>query len=103
MTLLTTGFTGSAIGTCNNYEDSPRSATIGQKMILPCTLDKTCFSTRYDWYRIDGGNKTHLAEEGSELVVSDNVTSAAEVGGQIYECYCFNTTICRRFKLGGRL
>ena len=75
-------------------------------MNLTCTLrlaqNETCFSTRYEWYRIDGLNETLLPDEiSSKLVVSKNVTSAAEVGGQVYECYCFNTTSCRRFKIGG--
>ena len=73
-------------------------------MVLTCTIDKPCHSLRYEWYRIDGTVETRLPEEGgsdSELVVSENVTSAAEVGGQIYECYCFNTTSCRSFKIGG--
>ena len=52
---------------------------------------------------VDGvPNPKRLAEESSVLVVSENVTSAAEVGGRVYECYCFNTTSCRSFKIGGQ-
>ena len=97
------GITGSVVAACNNYGDSPRPATIGQRMVLSCTLaqDETCFSRRYEWYRIDGPNNETLREMSDELVVSENVTSAAEVGGRVYECYCLNTTSCRRFKIGG--
>ena len=103
--LVYINITGSVVAGCNKYEDSPRPATIGERMVLPCTLarNETCFSTRYEWYRIDGLNERILLPEemNSELVVSEDVTSAAEVGGRVYECYCFNTTSCRRFKIGG--
>ena len=93
---------GGAIAKCNNYEDSSQSATIGQKMVLSCTLDEPCFLGQYEWYRIVGPNNETLREMSNELVVCENVISAAEVGGRVYECYCSNTTICRRFKLGGK-
>ena len=69
-------------------------------MNLSCTIK--CVTQKYKWYRIHlNGTKTTVGSE-STLVVSDNVTSAAEVGGQLYECYCSSGVQCKLFRIGGR-
>lgn len=42
-------------------------------------------------------------QSNHELVVSEKVKSAAEVGGQLYECYCSqNNSNCKTFYIAGK-
>ena len=71
-------------------------AIVGQKLVLECTI--TCHSQIYEWVNVTGGERINF--NGSNLVVSEGVTSVAEVGGQMYECQCSGN--CEMFKIGGK-
>ena len=74
-------------------------------MVLSC--DQPCFEGVYEWYQIlDNGTHSEIVPDViiDELVVSENVTSTAEVGGHLYKCCCPSASInsdCRLFKIGG--
>ena len=96
-------YTGSA-PECT-YGDNPPTATIGKKLDLSCPL-KCATETQYKWVNITGPNEVILPDAtGSELVLSENVTSqvARQIFGQAYECQieCEDVTNCRHFKIGG--
>ena len=75
-------------------------ATIGQALVLRCTI--TCHSLTYNWYRLRGSERDEIAgETDGELLVSENVTSVSEVGGQMYECGCSENDDCEIFEIGG--
>ena len=59
----------------------------------------------YEWFLIGTDSNATLSETNSKLVVSENVTSAAEFGGKLYECHCSSgsNTDCKLFKIGGEL
>ena len=84
------------------YGNIPPAATIGEKMVISCNLDRRCFEGVYKWYLINNTLNVTLPETSSKLVVSENVTSAAEVGGRLYECHCPSVADCRSFRIGGR-
>ena len=88
-----------------SYGRTPPEAVIGQRMDLTCQLnrDEPCFSGIYDWYHYNQSDNTSLSEQSKVLVISENVSSAAEVGGQMYSCHCSGTSFCRLFKIGGIL
>ena len=93
-----------ATATCGIYGSSPPTAIIGEKLTLICALRQVCLSGEYEWYHITDTNNIPLSETSNELLVSDNVTSAAEVGGKLYECHCsgdLSNTNCRRFEIAG--
>ena len=84
------------------YGSTAPAAEAGKTLVLECGI--TCHSLIYGWYHLNssGGGRTKVTgESGRKLVVSENVTSAAEVGGQLYQCDCFGTEECEMFKIGG--
>ena len=95
------------IATCGMYGTSPPTAIIGEKLTLICALRQVCLSGEYEWYHITDTNNIPVLETSNELVVSDKVTSVAEVGGKLYECHCSvagdSDTNCRLFKIAGRV
>ena len=79
-------------------------AVIGQELNLHCNLgvNETCISGVYEWYHLNSSQKDAIAERSKTLRIADTVTSAEEVGGQLYECHCSRTEYCRTFKIGGK-
>ena len=86
-----------------SYDKSSPKAIIGRTMVLNCTVP--CFSGpfHFKWHQIFGdGSRELLNETSATLVVSEKkVTSAAEVGGRLYECNCSTTGSCRKYNISG--
>ena len=73
-------------------------AIVGQKLELECSI--TCLSQTYEWVNVTGGERIEVdGVTKGVLVISEDITSVAEVGGQMYECHC--AEICEMFKIGG--
>ena len=72
-------------------------AIVGQKLVLECSI--TCPSQTYEWFNVTGGERIEVDGVTKRVMVSEDVTSVAEVGGQMYECHCAG--ICEMFKIGG--
>ena len=85
------------------YDASPPVATIGQEMVIKCNLPM-CFGS-VSWCKYNGSNCSIIESATSiELVVSTNVTSATEVGGQQYECHCSNNASnCKKYNIAGMI
>ena len=94
-------YTVSAAAECP-YGASPPVATIGQEMVIKCNL-LLCFKSVYEWCKVNGAECIKVQDETSdELVVSENVSSATEVGGQQYECHCSGSSSnCKKYKIAG--
>ena len=71
-------------------------------MVIRCNLIM-CFQNAFVWCRVNGTDCTTIENEASDkLVVSMNVTSAAEVGGQEYECHCSDDPgNCKKYNIAG--
>lgn len=87
--------------TACRYGDTPPRATIGKPMSLSCDIGCN-FTIEYTWYQIHLNGTKKEVGRGYTLDISDNVTSAYEIGGQIYQCKCSRGAQCKSFRIGGR-
>ena len=71
-------------------------------MVIRCNLIM-CFQNAFVWCRVNGTDCIAIENEASDkLVISMNVTSAAEVGGQEYECHCSGDYgNCKKYNIAG--
>ena len=93
-------YTVSAAAECP-YGASPPVATIGQEMVIKCNL-LLCFEGVFEWCKVNGAECVVQDETSDKLVVSENVSSATEVGGQQYECHCSGSSSnCKNYKIAG--
>ena len=82
------------------YGSTVPMAIIGQRLVLQCTI--ICQTLNYEWVNITGDERVILTGmTDSGLVVSENVTTVTDVGGQMYECHCSEN--CEMFRIGGIL
>lgn len=86
--------------TACRYGDTPPRATIGKPMSLSCDIGCN-FTIEYTWYQIHLNGTKKEVGRGYTLDISDNVTSAYEIGGQIYQCKCSRGAQCKSFRIGG--